>query len=292
MSDVGKDRISSTAVDTRARIDREEFLANYVKPAKPLVLKELSREWPARAKWDIDYLSRVAGDRIVPLYSSKPAKGHQHQHAADASMPLADYLQRLTLGEQDLRMFFYNILENVPELIDDFSYPEVGLKFFKRLPVLFVGGKGARVQMHFDIDYANLMLCHFGGKKRVLLVPPEQMRYMYRVPYSFSALYDVNFENPDFTRYPALAKLRAYEAELEHGDVLYIPSGYWHFIVYEEIGFSMTLRSMPTNPSRQLAVAKNILFTRTVDGLMRKFAGQRWNARNERLAVDRTNARL
>ncbi|MEM1143290.1 MAG: cupin-like domain-containing protein [Pseudomonadota bacterium] len=278
-------RIASTPVDICDEITAADFRRDYFSPNKPVILRKLTSEWPARAKWSTGYLAEVAGDRIVPLYSSKPAKGHKHQHAADARMPLRDYLEQLEAGEQDLRMFFYNILENAPELVDDFSYPDLGLKFFKRLPVLFMGGRGAKVQMHFDIDYSNLLLCHFGGRKRVLLVPPEQSQFMYRVPYSFSALYDVDFDNPDFSRFPALARLNAKTAELMHGDVLFIPSGYWHYIVYEDVGFSMTLRSMPTRPKQQMALARNILITRTVDGLMRRLIGQRWNERNERRAL-------
>lgn len=89
-------------------------------------------------------------------------------------MPFKDYLDRLAAGDNSLRMFFFNILSQVPVLTQDFSYPALGLNFFKKLPVLFVGGKGAKVQMHFHIDLADIMLCHFGGKKRVMLFSPEQ----------------------------------------------------------------------------------------------------------------------
>lgn len=85
-------------------------------------------------------------------------------------MKMGEYLTLLKNGENDLRIFFYNILSKTKLLSKDFFYPSIGLRFFERLPVLFVGGKGAKVQMHFDIDLANLLLCHFGGKKRVLLL--------------------------------------------------------------------------------------------------------------------------
>ena len=249
-------------------------------------------DWPATQKWNIDYLQKVAGDELVPVYSSKPAKDKEHQHAPAQQIKLYDYLELLKNGENDLRMFFYNILQGVPSLLDDFSYPALGMKFFKRLPVLFVGGKGAKVQMHYDIDLANLLLCHFGGPKKVLLIPPEQTPFMYKVPFSFSALYDVDFSQPDLEKYPALKKLNGYVAELQHGDALFIPSGYWHYIVYEDIGFSMTLRSMPTSFKSRAQVLKNIVLTRSVEGLMRKVLGQKWNDRNERLAVEKTHLNL
>ena len=89
--------------------------------------------------------------------------------------------------------------------------------------------------MHFDIDLADLLLCHFGGKKRVYLFSPEQTKYPYQVPFSFSSLFDIDYENPDFKKYPALNHLKGEFAELNYGEVLYIPSGYWHYIEHMKI---------------------------------------------------------
>ncbi len=286
------EKIAPHEVERVSNIDTESFVRDYKDTGKPLVLSELMSQWPATKKWDVEFLKQELGDLIVPVYSSKPAVGKSHQHAAEQQISLRDYLNMLLAGENDLRMFFYNILNNAPDLIKDFSYPEMGLKFFKKLPVLFVGGRGAKVQMHYDIDLANLVLCHFGGPKHVLLVPPEQTKFMYKVPFSFSALHDVDFISPDYEKYPALEYIKGYRVELKHGDALFIPSGYWHNIVYEDIGFSMTLRAFPTKFRQRLTLLKNIFFTRTVEGFMRKIRGQSWNDRNERKAVEITHRNI
>jgi len=273
-------------------ISKGDFLRDFKKPEKPVVLESLTEDWPARAKWSMDYFKEVAGDVRVPLYDSQPSTGKKHQHAAAANMPFGDYLDLLSAGEDDLRMFFFNVLAYAPVLAKDFWFPDIGLKLFKRLPVLFMGGKGAKVQMHFDIDLADILLCHFGGKKRVLLIPPAQTPYLYRVPFSFSSLFEVDYENPDYEKYPGLEYVEFEEAELQHGDVLYIPPGYWHFISYEEISFSMAMRAFPRRPKTFLKMMNNLVVIRTVEGLMRKVAGQAWNDRNERRAVEKVNKRL
>ncbi len=280
---------STSLIDRVERLSSEDFINGYKSTSTPVVLTRETESWPAREKWSLDYFKRVVGDRIVPLYNSTPSREKTHQHAAAVHMPMRDYLERLENGENDLRMFFYNILSGAPELVDDMRYPDCGLRFFKKLPVLFVGGKGAKVQMHYDIDLANIMLCHFGGKKSVLLFPPDQTRFLYKVPFSFSSLHDIDYANPDLEKYPALKHVRGQVAELEHGDMLYIPSGYWHYIRYDEIGFSLSLRAFSTGLSTNMTLFKNIVVTRTVEGLMRKFIGQPWNDRNERLAVERTH---
>lgn len=281
--------IETTPTPYVKTITKKEFLRQYKKPARPVVLQELTCNWPAREKWSTNYFKSVAGDKLVPLYDSQPATDRKHQHAAATEMPLGDYLDRLHAGETDLRLFFFNLLGETPELAKDFDFPDIGLKLFRKLPVLFMGGKGAKVQMHFDIDWSDILLCHFGGKKRVLLIPPEQTRFMYHVPFSFSSLFDVDYDNPDYQKYPALQQLKGEVAELNHGDVLYIPPGYWHYIVYEEIGYSMALRAFPRTARNFARMLNNIVVVRTIEGLMRKLLGQRWNDRNEKRAVARTN---
>lgn len=270
-------------------VGKADFLRQYKRPARPVVIEGLTRDWPARQKWTLEFIESVAGDTLVPVYDSKRAQDKKHQHAPAARMRLRDYFARLRAGENDLRLFFFNLIAEVPALRRDFAFPDLGLKLFKQLPVLFMGGKGAKVQMHFDIDLADILLCHFGARKRVLLIPPEQTRFMYHVPFSFSALFDVDFGNPDVARHPALKHLRADYAELNHGDVLYIPPGYWHYITYDDIGFSMSLRAFPRTPKNLAKMLNNLLVIRTIEGLMRKWLGQRWNDRNERLAIARTH---
>jgi len=257
-----------------------------------VIMGDVTADWPATKNWDLDYLASAAGDKIVPVYSSKPAVDNESQYEPARKLPLRDYLHLLKNGESDLRMFFYDILKEAPIFLKDFSYPSIGLRFLKRLPVLFVGGRGTKVQMHYDVDMADLVLCHFGGTKHVLLIPPEQERFLYRVPFSFSALHAVDLSDPDYETFPALKHLSPMVAILEHGDALYIPSGFWHYIIYEEIGFSLTLRALPSSPKKVLKMLKNIFFVRIVEGIMRKLVGQKWNDRNERLAVEKTHRQL
>ncbi|MDZ7789459.1 MAG: cupin-like domain-containing protein [Xanthomonadales bacterium] len=284
--------VALTPVEQVDNVDARTFQGEYKRPARPVIIKHLTDSWPARRKWTVDHLKQRAGDVVVPLYDSKPSRDHKHQHAPAARMPLGEYMDLLENGENDLRLFFFNFFNTIPELTEDFEYPDVGLKFFRKLPVLFMGGKGSRVQLHFDIDLADIMLCHFGGPKRVLLFAPDQTPWLYRVPFSFSALFDARVDKPDYDKYPALKRVEGQAAELEHGDVLYIPPGFWHFVEYRDIGFSMSLRAFPRTPGNLSKMLYNLLVLRSVDGLMRKVVGQSWNDRNERRAVTRTHARF
>jgi hypothetical protein len=46
----------------------------------------------------------------------------------------------------------------------------------------------------------------------------------------------------------------------------------------------MTLRALPRNPKHLFNFLYNVIYIRTVDGLMRKFVGQPWNDKNRERA--------
>lgn len=270
-------------------ISKEDFLKDYFIPQRPVVFEDLSADWPATKKWNFDYFQEKAGDIVVPLYDGKPATGQQKSHGPAMKIKMREYIEILKAGPTDLRMFFFNLLQNVPELIKDFKYPDLGVKFFKKLPVLFVGGEGGKVVMHYDMDLANNFHFNFAGEKRVILFPPEETKFLYKVPYSIVSMEVIDMDNPDFQKYPALAKAKGYEVRLKHGEALFIPSKWWHFIKYESPCLSLTLRSLPTSPQKILEVLSNVILVRNFDNLMRRLKGQRWIDHKNESAIKNTH---
>lgn len=154
---------------------------------------------------------------------------------------------------------------------------------------MFFGGEGSKVLAHYDMDLADLVHVHFHGTKSVTLFTPEQTKYLYRVPYSVHNLETIDMDNPDFEKYPALQNVQGIYAEMKHGDALYMPSGYWHYIKYTTGGFSITLRALPTKPQRLLKTASNVLFMRNFENIMRRTMGQKWVDYKENKMVRRVN---
>lgn len=270
-------------------ISKEEFLKEYFRPQRPVVFEDLSASWPAIKKWNFEYFREKSGDIVVPLYDGKPAKGHQKSHGPAMKVKMRDYIDILQKGPTDLRMFFFNLLQNVPELVEDFRYPDLGVKFFKKLPVLFVGGEGGKVVMHYDMDLANNFHFNFAGEKRVILYPPEETKFLYKVPHSIVSMEIIDMDDPDLEKYPALAMAKGYEVTLKHGEALFIPSKWWHFIKYESPCLSLTLRSLPTSPKKILEVLNNLLVVRNYDNVMRRWKGQEWIDHKNRMAVRNTH---
>ncbi|TYA73966.1 cupin-like domain-containing protein [Seonamhaeicola marinus] len=282
----------TTPIERVKSLTKEEFIEKYYKPQKPVLIEDLTKSWDAYQKWNLDYIKQLAGDQEVPLYNNQVTKGKQKSAEPAMTMKMSEYIDIIKSKPTDLRIFFFDLMKKMPELAKDFSFPDIGLKFFKRLPVMFFGSTGSNVLVHYDMDLADLIHVHFHGTKSVLLFNPEQTKYLYRVPFSVHNLETIDMDNPDFETYPALKKVHGITAEMKHGDALYIPSSYWHYIKYLNGGFSMTLRAFSKNPLVFLNMLYNLLFMRHFENLMRKTFGQKWLNFKDKKAIKNTHRAL
>ena len=100
-------------------------------------------------------------------------------------------------------------------------------------PRIWIGGKSI-VATHYD-DAENLACC-VAGKRRFVLFPPEQVGNLYIGPIdntpAGAPVSLVSVVDPDFKKYPKFkaALEHAWVAELEPGDVIYIPALWWHHV--------------------------------------------------------------
>lgn len=279
-------------IERVTNITKENFLKNYFKPQKPVVIEGFIEDWPAYQKWSLNYIKQVAGDKTVPLYDNRPVRHEEGFNQAHAEMKMSDYIDLLKREPTKYRIFLWNVLKEIPELQNDFAYPDFGIKLLKKLPMLFFGGMDSYTFMHYDIDLANIFHFHFEGKKQCILFDQKQTPFLYKIPHSLIVREDIDFANPDLEKWPALKNTKGYVANLNHGDILYMPEGYWHYMRYLTPGFSMSLRAIPRKPKNLTKAFYNIVIMRHFDVLMRKWKGQAWIDYKNEQAIKKTNSRL
>ena len=73
-------------------------------------------------------------------------------------------------------------------------------------------------------------MCVFKGHKNFSIVSPFQTKYVYQAseagtPMNYSP---VDFDKPDYDKYPLFKKANVYKVLVEAGDCLYLPSAWWH----------------------------------------------------------------
>ena len=273
-------------------ISKSDFLHYYFKPQKPVVIEQYISDWPAYTKWNLDYMKTIGGHLTIPLYDDRPVDYKDGFNESHAKMKLKDYVDLLKSEPTKYRIFLWNALKELPELQKDFTFPDFGLQLMKNIPMLFFGGRDSHTFMHYDIDLANIFHFQFEGTKQCILFDQKQNDYLYKIPHSLIAHEDINFNNPDFEKWPLLKKAKGYHTELNHGEILYMPEGYWHYMHYITPGFSMSLRAMARNPKNFSKAVYNILIMRNYDNLMRRIQGQQWIDWKNQQAIVRTHKHL
>lgn len=280
------------SIDRVCGLSKKDFLQQYFKPQKPVILEDAISNWPAYEQWNFDYIRRVAGNKTVPLYDDRPVDHKDGFNEPHATMNMADYIDLLEREPTKFRIFLWNLLKEVPELQKDFKQLDLGLPILKGLPMLFFGGQKSYTFMHYDIDLANIFHIHFQGEKRVVLFDQKQTEFMYKVPHSLIVREDIDFANPDYKKWPGLNLIKGFEGTLKHGDVLYMPEGYWHYMQYISAGFSMSLRAMPRKPRHLTKALYNIFIMRYYDQLMRRLKGQAWIDYKNEQAIAQTKKNI
>ena len=212
------------AVDKVDTIEKEVFKENYLKTHKPLVIKNLTQNWPARTKWSFEFFKNMAGDKRVPVYDNSLPTPDSAVNVPDDQMAFGEYLDLIATRPTELRIFLFNVFEHIPDLLNDFSYFEnLCGGFLKKYPMMFFGGAGSKVYLHFDMDLSHVFITQFKGRKQVILFDNKYSDALYRLPFMVQSYIDP--KQPDYEKYPALKDIQGYETILEDGETLFMPSG-------------------------------------------------------------------
>jgi hypothetical protein len=285
--------LSLTPIDRVDHISKTDFINNYLKPRKPLVIKKATETWPALQKWTFDYLKETVGERVVPLYDSSKADPSKPINAAAAEMKFGDYIDLIQKGPTDLRIFLFDPIKHAQKLLDDYRSPtDLMGGFLDKYPNMFFGGQGSVTFLHYDIDLAHIFHTHFNGRKHVILFEQKWRERLYCIPFATYALEDYDLENPDFNKFPALDGIEGQETILEHGETLFMPTGYWHWMKYLDGSFSISLRAWDSSWGIKAKSLYNLTIQRKFDNIMKKNFKNRYMDWKEKLAIKRAGKAL
>jgi hypothetical protein len=98
--------------------------------------------------------------------------------------------------------------------------------------------------------------------------------------------------NPDTLKFPALNGVEGYELFLEHGDTLFMPTGYWHWMKYLDGSFSLSLRAWDASIVRKTASLYNLAVKGGIDSLLKIAFKAKYARHREKAAVKRAHRAL
>lgn len=280
--------MKTRSIDVINQISPQDFEKKYLNPQIPLVIKGLADKFPAGKKWTIEYIKEVCGDVLVDVYDNNNKNSESAYTSADLKMKFADYVDTIVENKPTtLRMFLFNMFKSKPELRNDFPCPYIFKGILGRIGFMFFGARGIKVRIHQDMDMSNVLLTQFYGRKKVVLVDPKYSRLLYKLPFNTHSLIDL--DAPEYQKYPALKYIETYECVLEHGDSLFMPCGYWHYITYMDGGFSVSYRKLANSLAWKTRGFVSLCIYMPFDKIMNWVFGHRWLPIKEKIAVYRAN---
>ncbi|HWZ36659.1 MAG TPA: cupin-like domain-containing protein, partial [Mucilaginibacter sp.] len=105
-------------------------------------------------------------------------------------------------------------------------------------------------------------------------------------------LEDYDVANPDVQKFPALNGIEGIEVFLEHGDTLFMPTGYWHWMKYLDGGYSLSLRAWDASPTRKIASVYNLAVKGAFDSVLKMAFKSDYATFREKLAIKRADKAL
>lgn len=194
---------------------------------RPMILKGVAKSWPALTRWTPEFLAEQAGDREVEVVIGE----RETKDAGYGMRRLADvFLGRASTSGEPIYLKEFDLLAELPELQQDVDFSVVERPRHLCEHSAWISNQGARTGYHFD--FMDNVLTQLRGRKQLVLVAPTFGPEMYpsdRFDF-YARLSGVDGFEPDLERFPRFAGARAAEQvfDLEPGDGLYIPRGWWH----------------------------------------------------------------
>jgi len=244
----------ATAIVRRRGLDAASFKKEHFKTDTPVVIEDKTEGWGARTKWpDLRYLKRTAGHRTVPVEMGRLEGGRKLPGWSEEAMPLAALVgehlapsnRRCRAGQpasehEVAYLAQHQLFEQLPALRQDIAVPDLTeAGDFEGVVNAWIGTAGTVTPLHID-SYDNL-LTQVVGFKYVRLYDHLQTKFLYVKKGSKETqegidigaqgnISPITCESIDLVKHPLAAKAKYKETVLRPGDMLFIPSGHWHYV--------------------------------------------------------------
>jgi lysine-specific demethylase 8 len=218
-----------TPVERVAPPSPEEFEARYIKGSRPVILRGAINEWPAMTLWSREYFKRRFGQRVVPVVRAREGKLYDAKAGVNyEEIRVADYVDLLEAGNPIDLYVVFRVHEVMPELFDDIIRPAYCRDAGWFRSRFWFGGPQTKGALHRDLPenlYAQIV-----GRKKFVMLDRRLTRMVHRHSYlsGIPNYSPVDAEAPDFDLHPRFRGAPLLVAEVEPGDLFYIPSLWWH----------------------------------------------------------------
>jgi hypothetical protein len=215
-------------------LDAETFFRHHYAASRPVVLTDAIRRWPQVATWSPAWFREHFGAAEVAVTMDRTSDPDYDRNtpAHTRTMTLGAFVDRMdALGHtNDIYMVARNEALSTPQLagllaeLSDLP-PFLHAHHMRGCVSLWLGPAGTKTPLHHD--NSNILFCQIHGRKRVHLCAPWERDLLADVRSMYSAF---DPEAAPGTPGAIPPSVQVYEVELEAGEALFLPVGWWHHV--------------------------------------------------------------
>lgn len=219
-------------IDSVEGLSPIEFDRRYFQTHVPVIHRGAIKEESYFRDWTFDYLKSKCGTTQVKISHSKKGyyKFSENEIVERKTLQFAEAIDHFT--SKDIGKYYYlqqsSIPETFPELVPEVTRPSWLLDsdvIFNQN--LWIGGSGCVSPLHFDLS-ANFLI-QVTGRKRIILFAPHDYQNLYPgKEVNTEHVSEIDLRDVDHDRFPLFKNAKPIEIVLGPGDLLYLPSRWWH----------------------------------------------------------------
>ncbi|KAG0244750.1 hypothetical protein BGW41_006308 [Actinomortierella wolfii] len=220
-------------IDRRSGLTLQQFIDEYERPGRPVILTDGAQHWPAMKRWsEADFLARWP-------------KAVLRAESVDLTLERYFRYAGATKDESPLYLFDKNFGERCPGILDEMEVPIYfredlfGLLGDRRPDFrwLIVGPARSGSTFHKDPNATSAWNAVITGSKKWIMFPPHILppgvftnedESEVTSPVSLMEWFS-NFYNQ--TQLPEDPAMRPLEGICRPGEIMFVPRGWWHAVV-------------------------------------------------------------
>ena len=212
----------------------EDFVAKYAAPGTPVLLRGVAVSWAAMSLWSEDFFASQYSDDLVKV---------ENQKSEIRFMTVGAYVEYMRSQSDEHPYYLHNwhIERLHPELMQHYSPPAYFKNWLDEVPLhrrpswrnMFIGPSNTGTGLHQDVMSSHSWLFLARGRKRWVLFPPDSdgLDELLSSGYRSSAECGhtgVDLFDMDSVKDATLKKLQPLYCMQEPGDIVFIPSNWYH----------------------------------------------------------------
>lgn len=266
------ERIS--AQDTR--IFQHEFYSK----STPVIVEGMCDLYPARRKWTTGFFKSGLGNIQVGVFEGSKTK---------TLMRFGDYLDILESDyPADYTLHGFNIFKYQKDLRNDFGSPSLIMKYLKWVSKLKFGCRNSSFSLKQNQAPVDFFHNQLQGEKQVILFHPQYSNLLYKLPLSRASA--ANIDYPNYYKFPGLQFVKGMSCNLQPGDTLFVPMGYWHHSRYLHSGFGLNQKAISVNAASLATRMWNDMLLPSIDSGLSHLIGDKWQAYKNSMSRKRANS--